>query len=207
MSPKKPSEIVFSPAVRAAQTQRGSREMYAGMEEGGGFPTVIDDRLASFIAERDSFYLGTASHDGQPYIQHRGGPKGFLQVLDEKTLAFGDVPGNSQFISVGNLSENDQAFLFLMDYPNRRRVKIWGKAKAVEGDEELIRRVTVGERPERVIVFHLETWHVNCPKNIQPRWTAEELDTRMQELTEQIDELKRENRLLKQQLKSHRASE
>lgn len=201
MTQLQPSEVVFTPAVRAAQQQRGSREMYARMEDGGGFPTLIDDRLAQFIASRDSFYFGTASRDGQPYIQHRGGPKGFLKVLNETTLAFGDVAGNSQFISVGNLTENDRAFLFLMDYPNRRRIKIWGKAEFVEDDEDLLRQLTIDERPERAIVFHLTTWHSNCPKNIHPRWTSDELGNRMTELTDKVDELSRENRLLKKQLK------
>ena len=202
MNTKSPSEIVFTPAVREAQQQRGSREMYARMDGPNAFPTEISEQLAAFIATRDSFYLGTASRDGQPYIQHRGGPKGFLKVLDANTLAFGDVAGNSQFISVGNLSENRSAFIFLMDYPNRRRIKIWGSATVVENDPDLLQQLTVNETPERVIVFHVSTWNANCPKNIEPRWTAEELDQRMNELTSQIKQLKRQNRELNNQLQA-----
>ncbi|MFG0255073.1 MAG: pyridoxamine 5'-phosphate oxidase family protein [Rhodopirellula sp. JB053] len=203
MTASNAGDIVFTPAVRAAQQQRGSREMYENMDRDGGFPGEINERLAAFIAARDSFYLGTANRQGQPYIQHRGGKKGFLKVLDERTLAFGDVAGNAQYISIGNLSENDHAFLFLMDYPNRRRVKIWGTAEVVENDVDLLQRLTVDERPERAIVFRITTWNSNCPKNIAPRWTMDELDGRMQTLTDQLEQLKRENRLLKRQLKEH----
>jgi predicted pyridoxine 5'-phosphate oxidase superfamily flavin-nucleotide-binding protein len=141
-----------------------------------------DDRvtpaLEAFLAERDSFYLGTASADGQPYIQHRGGPKGFLKVLDEHRLAFADYRGNRQYISVGNLNENDKAFIFLMDYPNRQRIKIWGRAEYVEGDDALLQRVADPDydaRLERAIVFHIEAWDSNCPQHITPRYTVEEL--------------------------------
>ena len=201
MNTKKASEVVFSPSVRAAQQARGSRDWYTNMEEEGGFPQAIDDRLRAFIASRESFYFGTASADGQPYIQHRGGPRGFLKVLDKRTLAFGDVAGNAQYISVGNLSENNRAFIFLMDYPNRRRIKLWGTAEVIEGDEELLQQVATGETPERVFVFHLTTWHSNCPKNIQQRWTAEEAGEQMRRLAEQIEQLQHENRILKTQLK------
>ncbi len=132
------SDIAFSPSVKAVQARRGSRAGYAKMEQKGGFATTIDDALAEFIAEQRSFYLATANDEGQPYIQHRGGPKGFLRVLDDKTLAFADFSGNKQYITTGNLADNPKAFIFLMDYANRRRVKIWGTARAVEDDPELV---------------------------------------------------------------------
>lgn len=138
----------------------------------------VTPALEAFLAERDSFYLGTASADGQPYIQHRGGPKGFLKVLDPHRLAFADYRGNRQYISVGNLTENDKAFLFLMDYPNRQRIKIWGRAEYVEGDGEVLERVTdpgYDAKPERAIVFHISAWDSNCPQHITPRYTVEEL--------------------------------
>lgn len=172
------SDIAFTPAVKAAQQARGSR---AGYEKAMGRHDW-DDRvtpvLEAFIAERDSFYLGTASSDGQPYIQHRGGPKGFLKVLDERRLAFADYRGNRQYVSVGNLDENDKAFIFLMDYPNRQRIKIWGRAEYVEGDSGALERVADPDydaRLERAIVFHIEAWDSNCPQHISPRYTVEEL--------------------------------
>ena len=172
------SDIAFTPAVKAAQEQRGSREAYARMEQRGGWQHKVTADLAEFIAQRDSFYLATASADGQPYIQHRGGPKGFLKVLDEQTLAFADFVGNAQYISIGNLDENDKVFLFLMDYPNRRRIKIWATAEVVEGDDKLLKRLVdsgYGGQPERAIVFQVEAWDMNCPQHIEPRWTEEEL--------------------------------
>ena len=131
------SDIAFTPTVKAVQERLGSRAGYAKMEQRGGWRDTVTPDLAHFIAERDSFYLATTSADGRPYIQHRGGPPGFLKVLDEHTLAFADFNGNRQYISMGNLAENDQAFIFLMDYPNRRRIKIWGRAEVVEDDPDL----------------------------------------------------------------------
>ena len=132
------SDIAFTGSVKAAQQTRGSRNNYERMEQQGGWQNKITPELAAFIAQRDSFYLGTASEAGQPYIQHRGGPRGFMKVLDAGTLGFADFVGNAQYISVGNLDENNKAFIFLMDYPNRRRIKIWGTAEIVEGDTHLI---------------------------------------------------------------------
>ncbi len=172
------SDIPFTPAVKRAQADRGSREGYARMVERRDFSGDITDDFAAFIAERDSLYLGTASAEGRPYIQHRGGPKGFVKVLDERRLAFADYTGNRQYISLGNLSENDQAFMFLMDYPNRRRVKVWGRAEFVEGDQSLLAAVADPDYdavPERVLVFHVEAWDRNCRQHITPRYTAEEL--------------------------------
>ena len=172
------SDIAFSPAVKAAQEARGSRDGYEKAMAKHDWGDQVTPALADFIAERDSFYLGTASKDGQPYIQHRGGPKGFLKVLDERRLAFADYRGNRQYISVGNLDENDKAFLFLMDYPNRQRIKVWGRAEYVEGESEVLAAVAdpeYGAVPERAVVFHIEAWDSNCPQHIAPRYTVEEL--------------------------------
>ena len=152
------------------------------MEAKGGWSSTVTPDLAHFIAARDSFYLSTASADGQPYIQHRGGPPGFLRVLDEHTLAFADFRGNRQYISAGNLAENPRAFLFLMDYPNRSRIKIWGRAKVVEDDPALMERLVdpgYAARPEQAIVFTIEAWDVNCPQHITPRFTADEYDAQV----------------------------
>ena len=135
------SGIAYTPAVKAAQEKLGSRRVYAKMEARGEerpWQDAITPELAGFVAQRDSLYLGTASADGQPYVQHRGGPKGFLKVLDDRTLGLADFPGNSQYISIGNLSENDKAYMFLMDYPNRHRIKIWGTAEFIEDDADLL---------------------------------------------------------------------
>jgi len=172
------SDVAFTPAVKTIQERLGSRRNYERMEQGRGWNRNITADLAAFIGERDSLYLGTASADGQPYIQHRGGKPGFLKVLDEHTLAFADFAGNRQYISMGNLSENDRAFIFLMDYPNRRRIKIWGRAEFVEDDPDLLQRLVDEDydgRPERALVVHVEAWDVNCPQHITPRFTQDEL--------------------------------
>lgn len=138
------------------------------------WPSQIDDELAAFIAERDHFYLGTASREGRPYIQHRGGPQGFLKVLDPRHLAFADFAGNRQYITVGNLDENDRVFLFLIDYAVQRRIKIWGRARSIEDDEELLQHLidpTYRARPERAIVIEVEAWDENCSRHIQRRST------------------------------------
>lgn len=189
------SDIAFTPAVKAVQERKGSRRGYARMEERGGWSDRIDSELEAFIAERDSFYLGTASADGRPYIQHRGGPKGFLKVLDESTLAFADFAGNRQYISMGNLSENDRAYIFLMDYPNRRRIKIWGHAEVIENDPALLERLSdpdYDSRPERVFVFHVEAWDSNCPQHIRPRFTKHEIAPLIEKLGRRITELEGE---------------
>ncbi len=189
------SDIAFTPAVKAHQERLGSRRGYSRMEEKGGWSDRISPDLREFIAARDSFYFGTASAAGRPYIQHRGGYRGFLKVVDEHTLAFADYSGNRQYISVGNLSENDQAFLFLMDYPNRRRVKIWGRAEVVEDDPDLLAHLVDPDyrgRPERAIVFHVEAWDVNCPQHIRPRFTEDELAPVIEKLEKRIEELEAE---------------
>jgi predicted pyridoxine 5'-phosphate oxidase superfamily flavin-nucleotide-binding protein len=201
---KKPiSDIAFTQSVKAIQERLGSRKQYARIAQRGGWKAVVTQDLADIIAERDSFYLGTASADGRPYIQHRGGPKGFLKVLDEHTLAFADFSGNRQYITVGNLEENNKAFIFLMDYPNQTRIKIWGTAEVVEDDVDLLKELTdpaYRGQPERVIRFHLEAWDVNCPQHINPRFNEDEIDSMLKTLRDRIATLESENAVLKKQL-------
>src|SRR5215217_5078101 len=171
------SDIVFTPAARRAQAERGSAGVYE-KKAAAGFPTTVTPELAAFIAEQDTAFLGTASADGAPYIQHRGGPRGFIKVVDERTLAFADYRGNRQYITLGNLAENDRAFLFLMDYAHRRRVKVWGRARAVEDDPELLLRLAPKDdvaRPEQAILFTVEAWDINCPQHIPPKLDAAEV--------------------------------
>jgi len=198
------SDIAFTPSVKTEQEKRGSRDGYNKMAAKRDWRNTVSDDLKTFIAERDSFYLATSSKDGQPYIQHRGGPKGFLKVLDENTLAFADYSGNKQYISVGNLAENDRAYIFLMDYANRRRIKIWGTAKIVEDDAELLARLMPDgykARPERVFVFTITAWDVNCPQHIVPRYDEELVRQVTEKLTRRVAELEAENERLSQQLK------
>jgi predicted pyridoxine 5'-phosphate oxidase superfamily flavin-nucleotide-binding protein len=172
------SDVAFTPAVKAIQTRKGSRSAYARMEERGGWETSISDELASFIAEQNSFFLATASADGQPYIQHRGGPPGFLRVLDDATLAFADYRGNRQYISLGNLAENAKVHLFLIDYATRQRIKIWGEAKVVEDDPALLAKLMPAgydARPEQAIVIHVTAWDANCPQHIPQKLQAEDV--------------------------------
>lgn len=197
------SDVAFSPSVKDAQRKRGSRNGYEKMARKRDWSNVVNDDLSAFIAERDSFYLATASKGGQPYIQHRGGPKGFLRVLDEHTLAFADYSGNRQFISVGNLAENDLANIFLMDYANRKRVKIWGRMRIVEDDPELLARVApdgYAARPERVFLLTITAWDVNCPQHIVARYDDETVRKVSSTLAARVAELEAENQLLKSQL-------
>jgi len=194
------SDVAFTPTVKAAQARLGSRAGYEKMEAKGGWQDKITPDLAAFIAERDSAYLATATADGQPYIQHRGGPKGFIKVIDEQTLAIADFAGNRQYISLGNLSENDKAHLFLMDYPNQRRVKIWGRARMVEDNEALVAELSdpgYKAKPERALVFKIEAWDVNCPQHITPRFTHAEIEPAVGSLKARIAELEGELETLK----------
>jgi uncharacterized protein len=191
-----PSDIAFTPAVKAEQERRGSRAAYARMEAKSGWATTVTPELAGFIAEVRSFYLATASKDGQPYIQHRGGPKGFLHVLDETTLAFADFSGNRQYITAGNLGENARVCLFLMDYVNRQRVKIWGTAREVAGDPELLRRLTPDgyrARPEQAVVIKVTTWDANCPQHIPQMLFADDVEASIGALKARIQQLEEEN--------------
>ncbi len=187
------SDVAFTPAVKAVQESRGSRGAYARREAQGGFATDISPELATFIAARDSVYLATASAEGQPYVQHRGGPAGFLQVLGPRQLGFADLPGNRQFITLGNLSENPRAFLFLMDYEHRRRVKIWGRARVVTGDPALLEQLRVpGRAPDQAIVFDVESWDTNCPQYIPLKLGAAEVERALAERDQKIEHLEAE---------------
>ena len=169
------SDVAFTPAIKAIQARKGSREAYARMEQRGGWRTDIDDGLAAFIAGQTSWFLATANAQGQPYIQHRGGPPGFLHVLDPHTLAFADFKGNRQYISQGNLAENPKVQLFLIDYANAERVKIWGEARVVEDDPALLARLMpagYAAKPEQVIVIHVTAWDANCHQHIPQRFEA-----------------------------------
>jgi predicted pyridoxine 5'-phosphate oxidase superfamily flavin-nucleotide-binding protein len=194
------TDIAFSPSVKEVQERRGSRSAYERLERNGGWNTRIDPALAEFIAGRRSFYLATASKDGQPYVQHRGGPPGVLRVIDDATLAFADFAGNRQYISTGNLAENPRAMLFLMDYQHRRRVKIWGKAQVIEDEPELIARLFPDgykARPEAAILFTVEAWDTNCPQHIPPMLFAEDVAAAIEVLNERISTLEAENARLR----------
>lgn len=189
-------DIAFTPSVKAVQARRGSRDTYARKEAKGTERTRIDADLAAFIAGTRSFYLATASSAGQPYIQHRGGPPGVLQVLDEHTLAFADFSGNRQYISTGNLAENPLAMIFIMDYRTRHRAKLWGTAEVVEGDHALIERLMPDAyvaRAEAALVFHLTSWDTNCPQHIPQMILAEDVV----EIAERMALLEAENARLR----------
>ena len=196
------SDVAFTPAVKAIQARKGSREAYARVEQHGGWRTEIDDNLAAFLAETNSFYLATASGDGQPYIQHRGGPKEFIKVLDKHTIAFADYSGNRQYITQGNLSENPKAHIFMMDYAHRRRVKIWGEARVVDDDPALLACLMpkgYRARPEQVILFKIAAWDTNCPQHIPQKFDAADVaaalasrDARIAELEAELAKLKGE---------------
>lgn len=198
------SDIAFTPAVKAAQARLGSRDTYRRMEEKGGFRTGLTDDLLAFIAERDSFYLGTVSSEGQPYIQHRGGPKGFLRMVDETTLGIADFGGNRQYVTLGNLAENPKAFIFLMDYANRRRIKIWGEARVVEDDPDLMADLTMPDYPagkvERAILFQVTAWDINCPQHITPRHDVDAFAAANSQILQQLADLEVENAELKRRL-------
>ena len=194
------TDVAFSPAVKAVQERRGSRTTYARLEQNGGWDTKIDAVLAKFIAGMRSFYLATASKDGQPYVQHRGGPPGFLRVIDETTLAFADFAGNRQYITTGNLAENPRAVLFLMDYLHRKRVKIWGQARVIENDPELIARLFPEDYrapPEAAIIFTVEAWDANCPQHIPQMVLAGDVAAAIEALNERIAALEAENARLR----------
>jgi predicted pyridoxine 5'-phosphate oxidase superfamily flavin-nucleotide-binding protein len=194
------SDVAFTPAVKAVQSRKGSREMYAGVEARGGWRTEIDENLATFLAQTNSFYFATASADGQPYIQHRGGPKGFIRILDKNTLAFADYKGNQQFITQGNLSENPKAHIFVMDYAHRQRIKLWGEAKIVEDDAALLQSLMpkgYKARPEQAILFRLSAWDINCPQHIPQKFDAEDVAGALAFRDERIAELEAEVAALK----------
>lgn len=175
MSDKPSSDVAFSGAVKAVQTRRGSRDAYARQEASGGWQTMVTPDLAAFVAAQTSAFLGTASAAGQPYIQHRGGPPGFLRVLDDRTLGFADLAGNRQYITTGNLAENPRAHLFLIDYARRQRIKLWGTARVVEDDPDLLAALVPDApraRVEQAILFSITAWDRNCPQHIPQRFEA-----------------------------------
>ena len=189
------SDIAFTPTIKTIQARKGSRQTYARMEEGGAWRTTITPDLKEFIAAQTSVFLGTASADGQPYIQHRGGPAGFLHVLDDKTIGFADFRGNRQFITQGNLLENPKAFLFLIDYAHRRRIKIWGEARVVEDDADLTAKLMPADyraKPEQAILFTVAAWDVNCPQHIPQRFEAADVAAALRERDEKIAALEAE---------------
>jgi uncharacterized protein len=198
--PRPSSDVAFSPAVKAAQATRGSREHYARMEAKGGFRTAVTPDLAGFLAEARSFYLATASAEGQPYVQHRGGPPGFLRVIGDRTLGFADFKGNRQYITTGNLAENARAYIFVMDYAQRRRVKLWGRARVVEDDHALLARLwreDYAARPEQAILFEVEAWDTNCQQHIPQMFHADDVGRTIVQLQSRIEALERELASLK----------
>lgn len=197
------SDIAFTPTVKAIQTARGSRDTYAKIEQHGGFHTEIDDTLASFLAGVDTAYLATANAGGQPYAQHRGGPKGFIRVVGARTIGFADYAGNRQYVSTGNLADNDKAFLFLMDYAHRRRIKVWGRARVVDDDPALATALMpegYRARPEQMILFEVEAWDVNCPQHIPQKIDAADVAAALTQRDARITVLEAELAALKTRL-------
>jgi predicted pyridoxine 5'-phosphate oxidase superfamily flavin-nucleotide-binding protein len=189
------SDVAFTDQVKAVQSRLGSRSSYARMERDGGFETEITGDVAAFVSEQRSFFLATASAAGQPYIQHRGGPPGFLHVLDPHTLAFADFAGNRQYISLGNLAENPRVHLFLIDFAHQRRVKIWGEARIVEDDPALLARLMPAgyrARPERAMLIHVVAWDANCPQHIPQRFEAGDVERALAARDRRIAELEAE---------------
>jgi predicted pyridoxine 5'-phosphate oxidase superfamily flavin-nucleotide-binding protein len=198
------SSIVFTPAVLKAQAERGSAKAYAE-RTAKGFPNTVTPELAKFIAEQDTALLGTVSSDGAPYIQHRGGPKGFIKVIDERTLGFADFRGNRQYITLANLSENDRAFLFLLDPARQQRIKLWGRARVIEDDAALVSKLFdegYKARPERAILFTIEAWDANCSSHIAARYTEQQLEEFFASVRARIGELEVENAKLRAALEA-----
>lgn len=198
------SDVAFTPAVKAVQARRGSREGFARLEAKGGFRTLITPELAEFLARARSLYFATASADGQPYIQHRGGPEGFLRVLDANTLGFADYAGNRQYITTGNLSENPRAMLFVMDYRARRRVKLWGTARFIPEAAAAAPQLWAqlwpegyAARPEQAILFHLVAWDVNCAQHIPRLLASEDVGETIRQFQARVRELEAEVERLK----------
>ena len=186
------SDVAFSDGVKRVQSRRGSREALRRL----GFATRLTPELMQFVSERDSVYFGTASASGQPYIQHRGGPPGFIRRVGENTLGFADYRGNRQYISTGNLLENPKAFLFLMEYEARHRVKIWGTARPVEDDPALLASLMpegYAARPMQAVLFDVAAWDSNCPSHIPRKIGADAVGARVQALTARIEALERRN--------------
>ncbi len=191
------SDIAFTPAVKTIQANKGSRASYERMEESGSWKTTVTPELTAFLSELDMFYLGTANAAGQPYIQYRGGSPGFLKPVDARKLGFADFGGNRQYITLGNLSENPQAFIFLMDYARSRRIKLWGRARVVDDDAQLLERLRDATYPgkvERAIVFEIEAWDVNCPQHIHKRFSQRQVAPVIEQLQARIAELEQQQK-------------
>jgi predicted pyridoxine 5'-phosphate oxidase superfamily flavin-nucleotide-binding protein len=189
------TDVAFTSSVKAVQARKGSRLAYSAVEERGGWRIRITPDLAQFIEAQTSVFLATVNAEGQPYIQHRGGPAGFLRVLDDKTIGFADFAGNRQYITQGNLADNPKAHLFLIDYARRKRVKVWGEARVVEGDGELLARLMPGgykARPEQVILFTVSAWDANCPQHIPQRFEAADVAAALAERDRRIEALRAE---------------
>jgi predicted pyridoxine 5'-phosphate oxidase superfamily flavin-nucleotide-binding protein len=189
------SDVAFTPSVKAVQARKGSRRGYERMEAGGSWQTRITPDLAAFIGAQTSIFLATANAEGQPYIQQRGGPLGFLRMLDDKTIGFVDFAGNRQYVTLGNLADNPKAQLFLIDYAHRRRVKVWGEARVAEGDAELTSRLMPEgstARAEQVILFTVSAWDANCPQHIPQRFEAADVAAALAERDKRIEELEAE---------------
>jgi len=197
-----PAQVIFPPSARAAQERLGSRALQQRRERAGGFQTRVNERLIAFLARVDSIFIATATADGQPYIQHRGGPKGFLKALGPSTLGFADFAGNRQYITVGRLSENSAVCLFLIDYAQPARVKVWGHASVVENDEALLARVAdpvYPARVERAILIEIDAWDINCRQHIPRKIAAEEVASAIENLESRIRVLEAENAAFRQQ--------
>ena len=191
-----PDDVMFSPSVKAEQARLGSRAMFEGRE----WKTEITDDLRQFLGVIDTFFFATASADGRPYIQHRGGPPGFLKTIGSHTLAFADFAGNRQYITLGHLKENDRAHIFVLHFATQQRVKLWGRARVVENDLELMERLVepaYKARPQRAIVFTLEAWDINCTQHIVPRYSEAEIAPGINKLVARIKELEEEVERLK----------
>lgn len=200
-------ELTFTPSVKAAQAHYGSRRNYAKFETGESDFFGLTEAEIDFISARDGFYLATVGENGQPYIQYRGGPRGFLKVLDATTLGYADFRGNLQYISVGNLRQNDKAALFLMDYANRQRLKILARVEVKDAQDapELIEKLIVPDYPariERTMILHVEAFDWNCPQHITPRYTTEEMQTMIAPLYEHIEKLEAENQRLRAKIEA-----
>lgn len=193
------SELVFTPAAQKAQAERGSAKAYE-RRIAEGFPDTVTPELAQFIAEQDTAFFATATADGAPHIQHRGGPKGFIKVIDEKALGFADYRGNRQYITLANLSENDRAYLFLLDPARRQRIKLWGRARVVEDDPALVEKLfDAGHKakPERAILFTIEAWDVNCSQHIVKRFAAADIEQAFADVRNKVATLQEENARLR----------
>ncbi|MFP3567839.1 pyridoxamine 5'-phosphate oxidase family protein [Paraburkholderia sp. SIMBA_030] len=189
------SDIAFTPTVKAIQTRKGSRSAYARMESERGWQTRLTLEAINFIERQTSVFFATANDEGQPYIQHRGGPAGFLHVLDDRTIAFADFAGNRQYITLGNLVDNPKAYLFLIDYAHQRRIKIWGEARVVEDDPALLAKLMpqgYKARGERAIVMAVGAWDVNCPQHIPQRFDAADVAAALDERDRRIEALEAE---------------